>query len=177
MNISIAQYVDNWTHTRLNCIGISQNKEIFCSSGPLMWSIWESVDCLHTKNIFCYNSDTVTACKLKREIDNILVKMKVSLEWELWYLGELLRVGNRTDCALLELVERLDCNIDSIHQDHQVLKQVPFSSERKRMTTIVSPTNRFVHPSFHTWYCNCFIRKICKDSNRYVAEDTLLCKL
>ena len=56
-------------------------------------------------------------------------------------------MGNRTECSLLELVERLDCNVDAILEEHEILKRVPFSSERKRMTTIVGPSARYLHSS------------------------------
>ena len=51
---------------------------------------------------------------------------------------ELLKVGNRTECALLELALRLGAGFEEIERSHHKLRTIPFSSERKCMTTIVS---------------------------------------
>lgn len=50
--------------------------------------------------------------------------------------GEFVRVGNRTECALLELCSKLGVEVGSLQQAHQILQVIPFSSDRKRMTSV-----------------------------------------
>ena len=52
--------------------------------------------------------------------------------------GELTRVGNRTECALLQLVTDMGGDVEGLRGQQRTLKQHPFSSERKRMSTLVS---------------------------------------
>ena len=49
-----------------------------------------------------------------------------------------MKVGNRTECALLELALRLGADFEELELAHHKLRTVPFSSERKCMTTVVS---------------------------------------
>ena len=49
-----------------------------------------------------------------------------------------MKVGNRTECALLELAMRLGADFKEIERSNHKLQTVPFSSERKCMTTVVS---------------------------------------
>ena len=53
--------------------------------------------------------------------------------------GGILKVGNRTECALLQLVESLGVSYAQVREAcaPRVTSQVPFSSDRKRMSTLV----------------------------------------
>ena len=53
--------------------------------------------------------------------------------------GEITRVGNRTECALLQLVMDMGGSIEALREERFTLRTHPFSSERKRMSTLVSP--------------------------------------
>ncbi|KAL0021452.1 hypothetical protein WJX79_002597 [Trebouxia sp. C0005] len=50
------------------------------------------------------------------------------------------RVGNRTECALLELCAKLGVEVGPLQQAHQIVQVYPFSSDRKRMTSITFQT-------------------------------------
>ncbi len=47
-------------------------------------------------------------------------------------------VGNRTECGLLQMAVALGADYQALRKEGQVLRTFPFSSERKRMTSIVS---------------------------------------
>lgn len=47
-----------------------------------------------------------------------------------------MKSGNRTECALLEFALLLDVDLEGIDANSERMQTVPFSSERKRMTTI-----------------------------------------
>lgn len=49
------------------------------------------------------------------------------------------RVGNRTECALLELCAKLGVELGPLQQAHQIVQVYPFS-DRKRMTSITFQT-------------------------------------
>ncbi len=48
----------------------------------------------------------------------------------------MVRRGNPTECALLEFAEALGADILGVRGDWQVTHLFPFSSERKRMSTV-----------------------------------------
>ncbi|KAK9828539.1 hypothetical protein WJX72_000653 [[Myrmecia] bisecta] len=50
--------------------------------------------------------------------------------------AELVKVGNRTECAMLALVHDLGGDIEQIRGQNKLLRVFPFSSDRKRMTSI-----------------------------------------
>ncbi|KAK9802895.1 hypothetical protein WJX73_002795 [Symbiochloris irregularis] len=52
--------------------------------------------------------------------------------------GELVKIGNRTECAILEMAHGLGGDMSLLTQQDHVLKTFPFSSERKRMSTLVA---------------------------------------
>ena len=56
--------------------------------------------------------------------------------------GEITRVGNRTECALLQLTSDLGGDIEGLRKGRRSLRTFPFSSERKRSSTIVSGAPR-----------------------------------
>ena len=62
--------------------------------------------------------------------------------------GETIRVGNRTECALLQLVMDLGGSIEALRESQFTLRTHPFSSERKRMSTLVSPAPPGYAPGF-----------------------------
>ena len=51
---------------------------------------------------------------------------------------ELVKVGNRTECALLQLALGLGANYEDIREQADQLRVLPFSSDRKRMSVIVA---------------------------------------
>ena len=55
------------------------------------------------------------------------------------HAGGILKVGNRTECALLQLVESLGVSYAEVREAcaPRVVRQFPFSSDRKRMSTLV----------------------------------------
>lgn len=48
-------------------------------------------------------------------------------------------IGSKTECALLGFVEKLSGNYDDVRQKLQIAQLYPFSSERKRMSTLLEP--------------------------------------
>lgn len=50
--------------------------------------------------------------------------------------GETALIGNRTECGLLQLASALGADYAAVRQEQQTLKVFPFTSERKRMSTI-----------------------------------------
>ncbi len=62
-------------------------------------------------------------------------------------------MGNRTECGLLQMAVALGADYQALRKEGQVLRTFPFSSERKRMTSIVSePGSRcelIPCPTFH----------------------------
>lgn len=46
-------------------------------------------------------------------------------------------IGSKTECALLVLVEKLSGNYDQVRRSLQIAQLYPFSSERKRMSTLL----------------------------------------
>lgn len=67
--------------------------------------------------------------------------------------GQVALVGNRTECGLLQLASSLGADYQVARQESQVLRAFPFSSERKRMSTLTcqsgarwtTPTPCFSH--------------------------------
>eukprot|EP00297_Palpitomonas_bilix_P001737 CAMPEP_0113902812 /NCGR_PEP_ID=MMETSP0780_2-20120614/22080_1 /TAXON_ID=652834 /ORGANISM="Palpitomonas bilix" /LENGTH=1043 /DNA_ID=CAMNT_0000895703 /DNA_START=155 /DNA_END=3283 /DNA_ORIENTATION=+ /assembly_acc=CAM_ASM_000599 len=53
-------------------------------------------------------------------------------------------VGSKTECALLVLSEKLSYDYKKIRKDAIELQKVPFSSDRKRMSTIVQEGDKYV---------------------------------
>ncbi len=47
-------------------------------------------------------------------------------------------VGNRTECGLLQMATALGADYEAIRREGSVLRMFPFSSERKRMTSVVA---------------------------------------
>lgn len=52
--------------------------------------------------------------------------------------GSVELVGNRTECGLLQMAATLGADYSEMRRNAQVLRTFPFSSERKRMTSVVS---------------------------------------
>ena len=51
-------------------------------------------------------------------------------------------MGNRTECALLQLASDLGASIDDLRAERKALRTFPFTSERKRMTTLLGARPR-----------------------------------
>jgi Ca2+ transporting ATPase len=52
--------------------------------------------------------------------------------------GKMIKNGNKTDCALIEFIDSWGFGLANYRPSDRILKVVPFSSSRKKMTTIVS---------------------------------------
>lgn len=50
--------------------------------------------------------------------------------------GEFEQIGNKTECALLEVADKLGFDYEKIRGEDKVKRSIPFSSKRKMMTTI-----------------------------------------
>lgn len=46
------------------------------------------------------------------------------------------QVGNKTECALLEIADRFGYSYENYRPSDKILKILPFNSARKKMTTI-----------------------------------------
>ncbi|KAL4435781.1 hypothetical protein ABPG74_015749 [Tetrahymena malaccensis] len=58
-------------------------------------------------------------------------------------LGKFEQIGNKTECALLELADTLGYNYVKVRQQNQIIRTIPFSSSRKKMTVLIRlPNNR-----------------------------------
>ncbi len=52
--------------------------------------------------------------------------------------GQVSLVGDRTECGLLQLASSLGADYHLAREEGQVLRAFPFSSERKRMSTLTT---------------------------------------
>ena len=52
-------------------------------------------------------------------------------------------LGNKTECALLVYSNKLDCDFEDLRGKFKVIKRFNFSSERKRMTTVVQTNDQW----------------------------------
>ena len=59
--------------------------------------------------------------------------------------GGLTRVGNRTECALLQLAADLGGSVDGLRGGRRSMRTFPFTSERKRMSTVIGGRARHGH--------------------------------
>lgn len=55
--------------------------------------------------------------------------------------GKFEQIGNKTECSLLELAFEFDYNYKNYRPSDKILKIIPFSSERKRMTSVYKSNN------------------------------------
>ncbi|KAL4486593.1 hypothetical protein ABPG73_003897 [Tetrahymena malaccensis] len=53
--------------------------------------------------------------------------------------GKFQQNGNKTECALLELAYQFDVDYRNYRPSDNIIKVIPFSSDRKRMTTVYQP--------------------------------------
>lgn len=51
------------------------------------------------------------------------------------------QIGNKTECALLEMAYKYGYNYIDVRKKENVVKTIPFSSARKRMSTVVKKPN------------------------------------
>ncbi|KAM3136897.1 hypothetical protein pb186bvf_010982 [Paramecium bursaria] len=51
--------------------------------------------------------------------------------------GKFIQTGNKTECALLELADKFGFSIQFYRPTDKILKQLPFNSRRKKMTTAI----------------------------------------
>ena len=51
------------------------------------------------------------------------------------------QLGNKTECALLELAHELDYNYKILRKKIQIVRNIPFSSSRKKMSTVVATSD------------------------------------
>ena len=52
---------------------------------------------------------------------------------------EVQKIGNRTECAMLELISGLGADVGQEREAADILHLFPFSSDRKRMSSLVLP--------------------------------------
>ena len=50
--------------------------------------------------------------------------------------ADVVKVGNRTECALLELCSGLGGSYSRLRSSHELVRRYPFSSDRKRMSSL-----------------------------------------
>ncbi|CAK80242.1 unnamed protein product (macronuclear) [Paramecium tetraurelia] len=73
----------------------------------------------------CYNSNAFPQ------------KDKVTNKW--------IQIGNKTECALLECADNFNYNFSQYRPSDKILRQIPFNSKRKKMSTAVyNPKTQFV---------------------------------
>jgi magnesium-transporting ATPase (P-type) len=90
------------------------------------------------------------------------------------------QVGNKTECALLEMIYNYGHDYRDIRKSEQVLNTVPFSSDRKRMSTICRLNKNGKYyivskgaPEILVNYCSKFLDKnneVSAINERYKAE-------
>ena len=51
--------------------------------------------------------------------------------------GRIIKMGNRTDCALIELIDNWGYTLSMYRPSNAIVKTFPFNSVRKRMITII----------------------------------------
>ena len=75
------------------------------------------------------------------------------------------QIGNKTDCALLEMSFKMGHNYKKIRNKNQQLKVFPFNSEKKKMTTIYEGDKGIKYlfikgaPDFLLPHCTKYINK------------------
>ena len=83
-------------------------------------------------------------------------------------------VGNRTECGLLQMAAALGADYEAIRREGRVLRMFPFSSERKRMTSLVSqPGSRSAPSSADPTDTNCRAAGSCLDLYGLCHNDML----
>ncbi|CAD8175993.1 unnamed protein product [Paramecium pentaurelia] len=56
-----------------------------------------------------------------------------------------IQIGNKTECALIELADNFGYKYSNFRQNDKILRQIPFSSKRKKMVTaILNPKNQTI---------------------------------
>lgn len=70
-------------------------------------------------------------------VNSLALNSSAGLEYSGNKADTLVKVGNRTECALLELCSHLGANYNRIRSEQKVVRRFPFSSDRKRMSTLV----------------------------------------
>lgn len=80
------------------------------------------------------------------EVENKMISLEYRHSRELTGTGfgvsaHLVKIGNRTECALLALTEALGADYELIRGRTQVERVFSFTSDRKRMTSITRPPN------------------------------------
>lgn len=90
------------------------------------------------------------------------------------------QTGNKTECALLEMVYNYGFDYRDIRKNEEIISQVPFSSDRKRMSAIckIRKSGKFYifskgAPEILVNYCSKFLDKnneVTAINERYRAE-------
>jgi len=80
--------------------------------------------------------------------------------------GKFVQIGNKTECALLEMAYNLGFDFRQVRKQHKILRIIPFSSQRKKMSCVVELENgRTVifskgAPDFLLQNCSHFAREV-----------------
>ncbi len=75
------------------------------------------------------------------------------------------QVGNKTDCALLEMAFRMGYDFKKFRNRDNVIRVFPFSSEKKKMATVYADEKNMTYvfvkgaPDFLLEHCTKFINK------------------
>ena len=81
-------------------------------------------------------------------------------------------IGSKTECALLLFAHKLEQDYSEIRKKHKVLASFPFSSDKKRMSTIIDYHGNYI---MHTKGASEIILELCDnflDSNMNVQNLT-----
>jgi len=92
-----------------------------------------------------YDMEKIGEIRENHEFQSVLANCAINSTAELEYdNGEAKPVGNATEGALLLLLDKLGIDYNEIREDADIVRQVPFSSARKRMITLVRSNGKYV---------------------------------
>ena len=92
-----------------------------------------------------YSRDNIEEIKENHEFQSVMGNSAINSTAELEYDGDKARpVGNATEGALLMFLHDLGMDYRKIRDENEIVRQIPFSSARKRMITLVKSNGKFV---------------------------------
>ena len=125
-----------------------------------------SLDNIEETQMPVYTGDTIKN-GIRENFDHLATNITVNSEaYEAEVVGKMQFIGSKTDIALLEWISAFGYNYKDKRNDTEIVEMIPFSSERKRMTTrIRSPTGTVVE---YTKGASEIILDLC---THYISED------
>lgn len=92
-----------------------------------------------------YSRDNIEEIKENHEFQSAMGNSAINSTAELEYNGDSVQpVGNATEGALLAFLHEIGMDYRTIREENEIIRQIPFSSARKRMITLVKHNGSFI---------------------------------